>query len=610
MKKILTISLLLIGTFAQAQYFQHWYNKSFVLANMDNESFYDGIRTQFNYSGGNPLTWFNVGYGATYITPVGAFVTSDARFVRTAKSGAPVNINHGTHFANSGTILWHNSFGKAICEINNGVGTGGYLAVGNVESNSITGSVVPGGSDGLFYKMNNAGTPSARYRFDLSGRADYFTDIISSKVNPGIYYVCGYSSTSTNEECIVMSILSNGTVNWFRRYQFDPTWAPGSPATARCRAYGIAEDINTGNLIVVGSFEDQIVPTVSGIDGLVFYLTPAGAVICAQSHDVFIDDQYQDVVQTNNGGFAICGFAGDGPPPPPGAFYHLWLTEMSATCGVVTSTVYTHGYLGALHESRGYALIERKNVNNTYEYFIAGPDRDPGSGLIKSSINKINAGGAPVAWYDYAAQSGIANDGYGIDYSPAAATKPGVLLFSNTNSPAATSPFDDSYMIRTYFNGATCTSYCPNNSLIASTPPLLIANLPDSIKNTFNKKQLTSQTTNYVFGVICTQNAIGCGSNAREELNEIVLEIPAENNMNIYPNPAADILNISINNSEEGFYTIEAIDITGRLTELSNEYLNKGEQVVQVDVSNMAKGMYTIILRNGNHVMTNKFVVQ
>ena len=468
MKKNLTLLLVLAASAMQAQYFQHWYNRSVVPANMTMETFNDGIRTKMNYSGGIVTNWYNVGYGETHPMPGGLITTDEARFVRVIKTGATVSVNIGHQFADNGTVLWLNSHGKAICEINNGLGTGGYLAVGNVMSNSLTNGAVPGGSDGLFYKMNNAGTTSARYRFDVNGRADYFTDIYASKFAPGTYYVCGYSSTTFNEEAIVMSIQANGTVNWFKTYQFDPTWPAGSPASAFCRAYGIAEDIATGNLIVVGSFLDGITPNINGNDGLVFYLNSAGTVLCSQTHHVFIDDQYQDVIQKANGNFAITGFVGDGNQIAA-AFYHIWLTEMTPACFVVNSNRYDHGIVGAFNQSKGYSIIERQNIALLYEYYIAGPSYNT-AGMV-SAITKINAVAAnpPVAWYGYATQSGVFESGYAVDYSNGAATKPGLLLLSNTNAPAATAPFDDSYMMKAYFNGADRKSTRLNSSHVSES---------------------------------------------------------------------------------------------------------------------------------------------
>lgn len=610
MKKKLTLIFILAASWVHAQYYQHWYNRSVVPANSSNETFYDGIRTRYNFSGANPVNYFNVGYGATFISPFGAFLTDQARFVRTTKTGAVVNVNTGTSFADNNTTLFHNSYGHAICEINNGLGTGGYLAVGNVASNSITGSFVPGGSDGLFYKMTNAGATSARFRFDSNGGAEYFTDIKASTFTPGTYYVCGYAKYGNFEDAIVMSILANGTVNWFKRYQFDPTWTAGTPtASAECRAYGIAEDASSGNLMVVGYIHDQVPAPSTGTDGLVFVINSAGAVICAQSHHVYDNDQYHDVVQKASGNFAICGFVEDGASGT--SFNHTWLTEMSISCGGFFSSRFDHSTSsGNISESRGYALVERINTSNIPEYYVAGPDMST-AGLF-SSINKISAlpGNPPVAWYNYAGQGGGFDDSYGIDYATAANTKPGLLLLSNTNTPVATAPFNDCYMLKAYYNGATCTNYCPSNTLLQAPLAVAITSLIDSIYTPYKRKGMISQIVNYTYGVICTQNSVACGSNARDYNGDTGNNLEDENQIMLYPNPAENSINLDliVNSSEN--YRIIATDITGRSAMLGDHYLNEGRQVIPVDIAGLAKGVYIMKISNSKETITKKFVVK
>jgi hypothetical protein len=217
-------------------------------------------------------------------------------------------------------------------------------------------------------------------------------------------------------------------------------------------------------------------------------------------------------------------------------------------------------------------------------------------------------GNVPIAWYGYAAQSGFVDDGYAIDYATAAATKPGLILFSNTNSPLALGPFNSSYMAKTYFNGATCTNYNPNNILVVGPAPLTVSPLPDSIYTTYARKPLVYQNTTYINGVMCTQNAVPGGSNARIDDDET--SVAADNTFSIFPNPVTDVLNININAVAEGYYTIDAIDVTGRSTRLANQYFESGEQVVQTKAANLSKGIYTLLITNGEVTMTQKFIIQ
>ncbi|MFA5573425.1 MAG: T9SS type A sorting domain-containing protein [Brumimicrobium sp.] len=80
-----------------------------------------------------------------------------------------------------------------------------------------------------------------------------------------------------------------------------------------------------------------------------------------------------------------------------------------------------------------------------------------------------------------------------------------------------------------------------------------------------------------------------------------------ENNaysVNVYPNPASDILNI---NAEGVNGTVTIASITGQVVTTAN--VNNG---AKVDVSNLNNGVYiyTILDENGNSVKTNKLVIQ
>ncbi len=612
MVKQLTLSLVLVTSFAQAQYFHHWYNRSLVPANASNETFYDGIRTRNNYGAANPNNYYNIGYGATFLSPVGAITTDEARFVRTSKTGAAVAVNTGTSFADVNTAIFHNTYGHAICEINNGLGTGGYLAVGNVSSNFATGSVVPGGSDGLFYKVNNAGNPTARFRFDSNGGADFFTDIIASTQFANTYYVCGYTHRNTYDDAIVMSIQANGTVNWFKTYQFDPTWTAASGPTANCRAYGLAEDAATGNIFVVGYIQDFVPAPAVFNAGLFFKLSPAGIVLCAQAHNSpNVDHQYHDIIQKSNGDLAICGFTSSSSTPGS-TFNHIWLTEMNTACGMINTFMYDHvAAAGLINESKGYSIKERQNTNGAFEYYIAGPDiNNTAGGGIFVSVNKISAGAgnAPIAWYDYPAQQAILlDDNYCVDYANAGNTSPGLRIFSNTVSPVVTNPFNDCVMIKSYFNGANCTNLCPNNILIQSILPITIATLPDSVKTVYKRKALVANITNYTFGVVCSQAAIACGSNAREFNNEL---ISPESDLEVFPNPAEDLITYSLYINQQGNYTISLIDITGRIVDVNDQFFLEGKQQSQLDLSGLAKGLYQLRITNGDQNWIKKIVIQ
>ncbi|MCY7292532.1 MAG: T9SS type A sorting domain-containing protein, partial [Ferruginibacter sp.] len=214
----------------------------------------------------------------------------------------------------------------------------------------------------------------------------------------------------------------------------------------------------------------------------------------------------------------------------------------------------------------------------------------------------------PVAWYDYAGQAGNLDDAYGIDYATAAITRPGLLLFSSTNIPPATGFFNDCYMLKAYFNGATCTNRCAANTLIQTPTPLAIGLLPDSIRTVYLKKPLTALITNYTYGVMCTQNVVACGNNARAD--DAQSDLTIENNFELFPNPAEDLISVGLMIGHEGNYTLTATDVTGRITLLADQYLNEGEQVIPIDLSGIAKGIYVMKVSSADQTFSKKFVVK
>ena len=179
MKKIFLLTLVCIGANAHAQYFQRYFNEIVATPPKRAEAFNDGLKSRVNYSGGNPANYFFVGTGYSELSPPPA-TGPDARlrFIRTNRTGANVLVNNASQFGDV-SPLWFEARGKDLCEVDNGVGTGGYVIVGEVNDNPATGAAgIPGGTDGFFGIFNNAGTPTLRERIDVGKGADVFTGVI------------------------------------------------------------------------------------------------------------------------------------------------------------------------------------------------------------------------------------------------------------------------------------------------------------------------------------------------------------------------------------------------------------------------------------------------
>ncbi len=76
--------------------------------------------------------------------------------------------------------------------------------------------------------------------------------------------------------------------------------------------------------------------------------------------------------------------------------------------------------------------------------------------------------------------------------------------------------------------------------------------------------------------------------------------------LQIFPNPAKDILNVQVIGSNESA-TIQIIDRTGRKVREGKITLN-GNTTFPVDINNLPKGTYTLLLKNKSLNEQKKFV--
>lgn len=102
------------------------------------------------------------------------------------------------------------------------------------------------------------------------------------------------------------------------------------------------------------------------------------------------------------------------------------------------------------------------------------------------------------------------------------------------------------------------------------------------------------------------KDGLGMCTDIREvEMNEQDLTI------DIFPNPATDILIISIRSNETKELHITLIDINGKKILERNETCNKGIDQKQIDVSNLATGLYFLKIRDteGTNISQQKIII-
>jgi hypothetical protein len=78
-------------------------------------------------------------------------------------------------------------------------------------------------------------------------------------------------------------------------------------------------------------------------------------------------------------------------------------------------------------------------------------------------------------------------------------------------------------------------------------------------------------------------------------------------NVNIYPNPVSNILNLQINSAEVQSTQIKITDMAGRIYFTSFIQLHSGQQTYKIDLSNFAAGTYSIQLLSEKIVLNKMF---
>ena len=78
--------------------------------------------------------------------------------------------------------------------------------------------------------------------------------------------------------------------------------------------------------------------------------------------------------------------------------------------------------------------------------------------------------------------------------------------------------------------------------------------------------------------------------------------------MDLFPNPAKDILNVRFASDVDGAVTITVIDLAGRVMQTHQHAANVGVTIVPVDVQSLPSGAYAVKVSNGVQEFTERFV--
>lgn len=80
--------------------------------------------------------------------------------------------------------------------------------------------------------------------------------------------------------------------------------------------------------------------------------------------------------------------------------------------------------------------------------------------------------------------------------------------------------------------------------------------------------------------------------------------------LNVYPNPAKNILNLAVSaDASLGRISYQVMDIAGRIVSSEATVINSNNEVIPVDISGLQNGVYSIVVKTSKGYNTSRFVV-
>lgn len=604
MKSLFTAVLLLLLDLVHGQYSQQRFNLNYTVPLLRNEVCNTGIRTRVNYNG-NPAAFYLVGMGTSYknaILPSPDNAADRMRFTLSGNSGSPV-IKTGYEFHNGDDKVFH-SYGNGIAEVNDGMGTGGFVAVGAVANNDSTGAgTVGGNSDALFVQLSTAGTVLSTRGIDVNNGADRSWCIRRSAVpDPqGLptWIMCGQSQHPTYTDCFVARVHADGSPVWLNRYNFDPTPQGGGNPSAHCIAKQLCEDA-AGNIYAVGTLQDN--QGGGFIKALAFKLNAGGAVQWANNYDAGPDNEFQAVRLTADNNLIVGGFTSFGAMAP--VTHNMLIVKLNSVNGGILfqrilQALASNGV--TKYTSKCYDIVETAGP----QYFLAGSlIRNGGK---EQMMYRAGAGGMGIEWYAY--NPLLIDAGFGLD-NINTGNFPGIAYFSSIKNPDSPS-VSDSHIMTTDYTGRTClfcTTRPPRNIPINQE----VHNQNQWLKSPAGEfYKLFSKTYDYDHIVICHENEIQCGvMDIAQSAAKSTSPAEPKARLNASPNPVSGILNIRFYSMPAGEYQIAVLSMKGEVVLQKGNVFNSGSLSIKLDMSAVASGVYLVEARKGNLVWRQKVVKQ
>jgi hypothetical protein len=106
-------------------------------------------------------------------------------------------------------------------------------------------------------------------------------------------------------------------------------------------------------------------------------------------------------------------------------------------------------------------------------------------------------------------------------------------------------------------------------------------------------------------------NAVRMSLNMADAVSSVsVNELNKNLKLNVYPNPAKNILNLAVSaDASLGRISYQVMDIAGRIVTSEATVINSNNEVIPVNISGLQNGVYSIVVKTSKGYNTSRFVV-
>lgn len=232
----------------------------------------------------------------------------------------------------------------------------------------------------------------------------------------------------------------------------------------------------------------------------------------------------------------------------------------------------------------------------------------------------VDADGDGYGW-DYLSGSGTDGSGLGYNSNTAMASASYVNGFGALTPdnwmilPAMTLPQGQTLTLSWYAKGQDASFSAENYSVYVSTTGFNISNFNDQLFNGVTSGEWERQNVNLAAYAGQTIRIAFRHYDVTDmfylDIDDIRVEAGAgisdveNSNMSIYPNPANDIVNVSIN-GVEGNVNVQIVDINGRTV----KEVSGNAQSMNIEVGNLSRGTYFVRMTGENVNVVRKLVLK